>query len=591
METVNTLITHIEEMALASKRRKLTGTTAFIKRLFLFLCAQNQLSTEFLLICRRDGLILDCKSPALSQDISGCTLNMDELKAYTALHFFDRSDDYVIISICSQEELPVIARIQKDFVALLGIVDNDQRNSRKLMDSLNSVKHAISIYDENATLLYANSSFCRDLSITNLEAALGRNINDIIRDNGIKVHSMEDNRNTLKMMDVLKNGEVVIDWEVRIESADSQEESRLVSNDMYPVLDESGKVRGMVELTHSRQQDIKRTRKIMGFAAEYTFDDIVGASRSIKERIRTAKEYAGRPFNFLITGESGVGKELFAQSIHNHSARRKGPFVALNCANFSDGLIESELFGYVGGAFTGASKNGQIGKFELADGGTLFLDEIGELPLHFQSKLLRVLETWMITRIGSSKQIPVNVRLIAATNRNLAEMVEEGLFREDLYYRLQVLTLEIPPLRDRKEDLALLSDSFLRQAAEPYLDTPKILSAQAKKVLISYDWPGNVRELRNVITRATVLSKSKIISKETLEESIASKGYMLKAASAASPEDRMKQKLMEIDTAYASLLKEALDITAGNKKDAAKLIGVSRNTLYRMLEKYGEYGK
>ena len=303
---------------------------------------------------------------------------------------------------------------------------------------------------------------------------------------------------------------------------------------------------------------------------------------------RQAKEYANSPFNFLITGESGVGKELFAQSIHNYSPRHKGPFVALNCANFSDGLIESELFGYVGGAFTGASKNGQIGKFELADGGTLFLDEVGELPLHFQSKLLRVLETWMVTRIGSSKQIPVNVRLITATNRNLAEMVEEGLFRQDLYYRLQVLTLEIPPLRERKDDLALLSDSFLNQAAAPYLDTPKILSSQAKKVLMSYDWPGNVRELRNVITRATVLSKSKIISKETLEESIASKGYMLKAISTDTPAERVKQKLTEIDNAYTSLLKEALELTAGNKKEAAELIGVSRNTFYRMLEKYGE---
>ena len=410
----------------------------------------------------------------------------------------------------------------------------------------------------------------------------------MIRDIGAKIHSMEDNSSSLKMMDVLKNGEEVIDWEVRIESTDGQKESKLVSNDMYPVVDETGKVTGMVELTHSRQQDIKRTRKIMGFAAEYTFDDIVGTSKAIKEKIRTAKEYANSPFNFLITGESGVGKELFAQSIHNYSPRHKGPFVALNCANFSDGLIESELFGYVGGAFTGASKNGQIGKFELADGGTLFLDEVGELPLHFQSKLLRVLETWMVTRIGSSKQIPVNVRLITATNRNLAEMVEEGLFRQDLYYRLQVLTLEIPPLRERKDDLALLSDSFLNQAAAPYLDTPKILSSQAKKVLMSYDWPGNVRELRNVITRATVLSKSKIISKETLEESIASKGYMLKAISTDSPETRVKQKLKEIDLAYASLLKEALELTAGNKKEAAELIGVSRNTFYRMLEKYGE---
>lgn len=588
METTNTLITHIKEMALTSGHRQITGSAALARNLFQFLCAQSEPPTKLMLFCRQDGLVLHCNAAALGDEIAGHTLNLTELGKYDELHFFREAEDYIIISLCSHQESAAVARIQKDLVNLLEMISKDENNSRHLLHCLNSVKNAISIYDENATLLYANTSFCKDLSIPNLEDALGRNINDVIRDIGAKVHSMEDNSSSLKMMDVLKNGEEVIDWEVRIEPVASGEESKLVSNDMYPVLDDAGKVRGMVELTHSRQQDIKRTRKIMGFAAEYTFHDIVGASKAIKEKIRTAKEYASSPFNFLITGESGVGKELFAQSIHNYSPRRKGPFVALNCANFSDGLIESELFGYVGGAFTGASKNGQIGKFELADGGTLFLDEVGELPLHFQSKLLRVLETWMVTRIGSSKQIPVNVRLITATNRNLAEMVEEGLFRQDLYYRLQVLTLEIPPLRDRKDDLVLLSDTFLSQAAAPYRDTPKILSSQAKKILMSYDWPGNVRELRNVITRATVLSKSKIISKEILEESIASKGYMLKAISTDTPAERVKQKLAEIDNAYASLLKEALELTAGNKKEAAELIGVSRNTFYRMLEKYND---
>lgn len=588
METTNTLITHIKEMALTSEHRQITGSAALAGNLFQFLCAQSEPLTKLLLFCRQDGLVLHCKASALGEELAGHTLDLTELGKHHELHFFREVENYIIISLCSQQESAAVVRIQKDLVTLLEMITKDESSSRYLLSCLNSVKNAISIYDENATLLYANTSFCKDLSIPHLETALGCNINDVIRDAGMKVHSMEDNSSSLKMMDVLKNGEEVIDWEVRIEPTDLQDESKLVSNDMYPVLDDVGNVKGMVELTHSRQQDIRRTRKIMGFAAEYTFDDIVGASKSIKERIRTAKEYASSPFNFLITGESGVGKELFAQSIHNYSPRRKGPFVALNCANFSDGLIESELFGYVGGAFTGASKNGQIGKFELADGGTLFLDEVGELPLHFQSKLLRVLETWMVTRIGSSKQIPVNVRLITATNRNLAEMVEEGLFRQDLYYRLQVLTLEIPPLRDRKDDLALLSDSFLNQAAAPYRDTPKILNTQAKKILMSYDWPGNVRELRNVITRATVLSKSKIISKEILEESIASKGYMLKAASTDKPEERVKQKLAEIDNAYASLLKEALEITVGNKKEAAALIGVSRNTFYRMLEKYSD---
>lgn len=588
METTNTLITQIKKMALPGEVQQITGTSLLVKNLFLFLCNQSGCPIDLILLCRKDGMILSCRVASLGDDLSGHTLDLDTLKNFEELCLFKASDDYIIAAVCPREKSAVLSDLQKDFQTLLGIIEQDETSSRHLLHCLNSVKNAISIYDENATLLYANTSFCKDLSIPNLEDALGRNINDVIRDIGAKIHSMEDNSSSLKMMDVLKNGEEVIDWEIRIESTEGQKESKLVSNDMYPVVDETGKVTGMVELTHSRQQDIKRTRKIMGFAAEYTFDDIVGTSKAIKEKIRTAKEYANSPFNFLITGESGVGKELFAQSIHNYSPRHKGPFVALNCANFSDGLIESELFGYVGGAFTGASKNGQIGKFELADGGTLFLDEVGELPLHFQSKLLRVLETWMVTRIGSSKQIPVNVRLITATNRNLAEMVEEGMFRQDLYYRLQVLTLEIPPLRERKDDLALLSDSFLNQAAAPYLDTPKILSSQAKKVLMTYDWPGNVRELRNVITRATVLSKSKIISKETLEESIASKGYMLKAISTDTPAERVKQKLTEIDNAYTSLLKEALELTAGNKKEAAELIGVSRNTFYRMLEKYGE---
>ena len=181
-----------------------------------------------------------------------------------------------------------------------------------------------------------------------------------------------------------------------------------------------------------------------GLSAGYDFNSIIGYSQAIRDKINIAKQFAKSSANVLVTGESGVGKELFAQAIHNHSSRSKGPFVALNCASFPSELIESELFGYVEGAFTGASKRGQTGKIELADGGTLFLDEIGELPYYFQPKLLRVLETWTITKVGDSKPIPVDVRLVAATNRNLEKMVEEGLFRSDLYYRLQVLNVEIP---------------------------------------------------------------------------------------------------------------------------------------------------
>ena len=214
---------------------------------------------------------------------------------------------------------------------------------------------------------------------------------------------------------------------------------------------------------------------------------------------------------------------MFAQATHNYSNRSQEAFIALNCANFPENLFESELFGYVGGAFPGASKTGQIGKFELADGGSLFLDEIGEMPFYFQSKLLRVLETGKITRIGDTKEMAVDVRVIAATNRDLEKMVEEGLFRKDLYYRLQVLNLVIPPLRERKDDVIPLSESFLRQSAQSNGELTKTLDDSAKKALIDYRWPGNVRELRNVIQRVALLSKRNVINGKDIEASISSK--------------------------------------------------------------------
>lgn len=261
----------------------------------------------------------------------------------------------------------------------------------------------------------------------------------------------------------------------------------------------------------------------------------------------------------------------------------------MNCASFPENLIESELFGYVGGAFTGASKNGQIGKFELADGGTLFLDEIGELPYHFQSKLLRVLETSKITRIGSTSETPVNVRVIAATNRDLVKMISEGLFREDLYYRLQVLNIEIPPLRQRREDLLVLTDAFFAQAAEATGSEPKILAPDAKDCIMKYDWPGNVRELRNVIHRVSILSKTEIVTKATIEAAIYSKGFSLKPAvidAEETPEDRLSKCRDAVNSSYVDLIKAALDVSKGNKSKAADLLGVSRKTFYRMIEKY-----
>lgn len=581
------LVNSIKDMAIGSRRQRITSRDSLVKNIFQFLLSQTDLQCELLLLCTEHGLILDFFASDVDGDISGYTVSLDALYAHQYRPLFhDSLKGYMIISPNQPEVAPIIHHLQSDIVAWLKIFDASERHNQNLLNCLDSVRNAISIYDKDANLLFANHNFCKDLHIDNRDAVIGMHICDIINRAGVKIHSMENNLSQLKMLDVLKKGEEVLDWEVRIESQAAPNVAQLVSNDMYPVINKKGEVEGMVELTHSRQQDMKRTKKIAGLSAEYSFDDIIGSSSVIREKIRQAKKFANSSFNFLIIGESGVGKELFAQSIHNYSAMKKGPFVALNCASFPEGLIESELFGYVGGAFTGASKNGQMGKFELADKGTLFLDEIGELPYHFQSKLLRVLETWTVTRIGSSRQIPINVRLIAATNRDLEKMVSEGLFRQDLYYRLQVLNIEIPPLRERREDLLLLAETFLKQSMDPNSDTPKTLDANAQRALLEYDWPGNVRELRNVINRVTILSKTNVITRDILEASIHSRGYMLKHSTSEAPEDRLNKRRTEIDASYANLLREVLEITHGNKKQAAELLGVSRKTFYRMLEKY-----
>ena len=450
---------------------------------------------------------------------------------------------------------------------------------------------------------------------------LGMNILDITKRTGIKIQATKNGSDNLKMFDALKSGRKVRDWEVQIESQTSPGKAQFISNNMYPIRDSSGKVGGLVEIASSHQVNLNKTKTIMGLTAEHTFDSIVGSSDAIKDVIQQAKEYASSSYNLLIVGESGCGKELFDQAIHNYSRRRDEAFVALNCASFPENLIESELFGYVGGA--------------------LFLDEIGELPFHFQSKLLRVLETGKITRIGSSSQTPVNVRVVAATNRDLEKMIDEGLFRKDLYYRLQVLNIEIPPLRDRKEDLKLLTEAFFRQAAEATDEEQKSLDAEAVKSLEAYDWPGNVRELRNVIQRVTLLSKTGVVTKDVLEAAIYSKGYSLShrdripadnlkqlsspaaassgigdpvtfighgsssgAASQAtkapisaetaedqppvniSPDEIIESHMKVIDAAYASMLKDVLAITGGNKTQAAELLGISRRTIYRMIDKY-----
>lgn len=484
--------------------------------------------------------------------------------------------------INTKKPIPTAEEISKFFLE-----DNNQKTTT-ILKGLDVLKNAISIFDHNGTLLFANKSFCKNFSIDDLDAEIGKSIKQIAKEKNIEVTSTGDRLNNWRMFEVLETGKEVLNWETRLDKNGTNQEPLFISNDMYPLFDKYGNVTGLIEISRHREQDINLIKKVIGLKANYVFDDILGSSGAIQDCINIAKKYACSAYNILITGESGVGKELFAQSIHNYSPRRNGPFIALNCATLPENLIESELFGYAGGAFTGASKGGQPGKFELANGGTIFLDEIGELPYHFQSKLLRVLETWTVTRVGGTKPTPIDVRLIAATNRDLKTMVTDNLFRQDLYYRIQVLNVEVPPLRARKEDLLALSTHFLETSVPSEHYPQKALSPESKKTLLDYDWPGNVRELKNVISRVSVLSENNIISDAELRTAIGISSGLEKRTTIMSigEEDTLEKIRDRIDKEYALLLRKAISLSGNNKSKAAELLNVSRKTLYRMIEKY-----
>lgn len=314
-----------------------------------------------------------------------------------------------------------------------------------------------------------------------------------------------------------------------------------------------------------------------GYQAKYTFRDIIGSSEQLENAKHIARRYAKYDSTVLISGETGTGKELFVQSIHNASPRRNGPFVAVNCAAFPESLIESELFGYDRGSFTGAVKEGKAGLFEKASGGTLFLDEISELPVNLQPKLLRVIQEREIVRVGGSKVIPIDVRVISSSNKNLLHQVEQGLFKEDLYYRLSVLELKIPPLRTRKEDIRLLVSSFIQQNNK-WMNTHYIgIEPSALTLLESFPWKGNIRELSNIIERVMVLSDEYVITEANIRliMNIAIEDQ-IPSPSAAQPSLKDYEQ---------TLIEETLRRCNGNQNEAARILGISHSTIWRKLKK------
>ncbi len=374
----------------------------------------------------------------------------------------------------------------------------------------------------------------------------------------------------------VEEGETILDYEVSIFNEEDGEIFYSVT--ISPI--KSGGVGAVLSF-----RDMADIRKLVVRMTEHNqksdFEEILGTSKQMEKVRETGRKIANSKSTVLITGESGTGKGLLARTIHSAGMLSSGPFVTINCGAIPDSLLEAELFGYERGAFTGADKNGKIGKFELADGGTVFLDEVGDLPINLQVKLLNVLQNKKIQRIGGNRDINVDIRVIAATNRNLEEMVKDGRYREDLYYRLNVIPIFIPPLRERKEDIEQLLKTSLAKYSNLNNKDVYGFSEEASDLVFRYDWPGNVRELENTIEYTVSMERGKCIKYENMPERL--KNW--------DDEDGKTGSLDEtLEKIERKKIKECLDSTGYNlegKRRAAEILNISESTLYRRMRKFG----
>lgn len=466
-----------------------------------------------------------------------------------------------LLLACPEERPDAFPRLARLADCLETLIRQDAERHRQylqLMDCLDAVDDGISACDAKGRLTFINTSACKMIGAVKSEL-IGKDL------------SKPPFKDTV-LTQVIASGKSHMDFEYNLFYKGKR---MRMMNSAYPVLDSRGRIQGAIDIFRRIQRSYKIASDMAGYTASFTFDDFIGSSTVLANKINLAKEFSNIGKTTLIEGESGTGKELFSQAIHNHSDRRDGPFVAINCANFPYDLFDSELFGYDEGAFTGARKGGKTGKFELADGGTLFLDEIGEMPMQLQAKLLRVIETKQITRLGSNKPVQIDVRIIAATNRDLETMVRKNQFREDLYYRLKVLYLKLPPLRERGRDIRELCLHFIDKI-NPDLDKPvEGLSPKALDLIRSHPWPGNIRQLENTLAIAMYLCGG-----GTLEP-----GHLIRAGLDAPQVPGPAPENME--TLQRELLEKTLKAHGYNIRKTAASLGVSRNTVYRKMKRYG----
>jgi len=423
---------------------------------------------------------------------------------------------------------------------------------------MNNLAYGVFAIDLNDEILWVNDSACRIINIRRTKL-LYKPIKEF-------VPAWE------KIADTLLNDKPFIDQECKLAVKDLKE--RFLFNS-YLIKSENKEILGYLLTFRQYSNMLNLVNRYTGFQAGYTFDDIIAQSRSMSELVNYARTVANSPSTILITGESGTGKEVFAQALHNAGERSEAAFVAVNCGAISPTLIESELFGYEEGAFTGARKGGRPGKFELASGGTIFLDEIGEMPADMQVKLLRVLQEGEVTRLGGDSSTKIDVRIIAATNKNLEAEVEARRFRLDLFYRLNVIPIHIPALRDRREDIIPLWQHFIATKAAKLNKPVPELTKDIMDKLMSYSWPGNIRELENFVEKLVNFGGVPELADTPAETD--QNGAEVSAA---------VKKINSLEETEKEAICDAINALGGNISKVAKQLGVGRNTLYVKMKKY-----